>query len=119
MSLATKKEKHTPGPWEIGGSTFEDGNEVVAIRSAIEDAQYEDGSGNFKSHVAEVDGMEYAHLIAAAPELLAQLEECRKFLLSYMDGDLVSYDRAKDDDTWPHLLLRDIEIKLAKARGES
>lgn len=57
-------------------------------------------------------------LTVLAPEMLAQLREVRKFLMSYMDGDLVSYDRAKKDDIWPHLLLRDVERVIKRFEGE-
>ena len=113
---------HTRGPWEIAPAP--DDAEMLEVMSDYS----EDGLGRkWARWIAQVDadGLDGDHdemranarLIAAAPDLLNQLIACRHFLLAYMDGDLVSYDRAKQDDTWPHLLLRDIEIAIAKATG--
>lgn len=121
------KTVHTPGPWAAAvykvTPTMLERMTVGSLHHAVctnHDAQSPnevllalcgDESGLDSQSAAD------ARLIAASPEMLDQLKEVRKFLMSYMDGDLISYDRAKQDDTWPHLLLRDIERLIAKAEG--
>lgn len=70
----------TPGPREVGVTEFMGENEIVHIRSAFRDVNYEDGSGQFKSHIGTADGMDYANLIAAAPEMLELLEKTLKLI---------------------------------------
>lgn len=111
--VAPKRAAHTPGPWL---AATEESITTTSGKCKV--------FGASSSFFAIIDGITKhdeaqatACLIAACPEMLDQLKEVRKFLMSYMDGDLISYDRAKQDDTWPHLLLRDIERLIAKAEG--
>jgi hypothetical protein len=78
--------KHTPGPW-----LQEPGDTVICIRATAECESY---------RIADVGGMPYwkrftetdvanASLIAAAPDLLAALNECASYIISplRMTGD--------------------------------
>jgi hypothetical protein len=97
--------KHTPGPWKsvhdphYPGMMVVEGPEmpITIITSAI--------GVDFKSYVRRVAN---AHLIAAAPDLLAALEACESAMQSCM-ADFNQYDQAAYDAA---------RAAIARAKGE-
>jgi cytochrome c1 len=69
------KTPHTPGPWENMHPFITDGkNQVIAKVQAAGD---QDGAIQWKhATTADLENVANAHLIAAAPEMLAALEDC-------------------------------------------
>ena len=71
---------HTPGPWVVGYAT-EDGEQITLVGLPDRRERFQDYSLSYAElHVARVcesgaEGDANAHLIAAAPDLLAALEE--------------------------------------------
>lgn len=74
--------KHTPGPWECGKGygmhgveiVGDSGNRMVCGVIGVDRDQYEK-DGRKAAEVQTPDGWANAHLISAAPELLAALEK--------------------------------------------
>jgi hypothetical protein len=92
--------KHTPGPWKIGA--LESGQAAV------------DGADG--SEVTGFISIPDAHLIAAAPELLALCEELLPELACRCDEGFTSRGRHE-----PNALCHyhdDLRAAVAKARGE-
>lgn len=85
--------KHTEGPWKVQGDTY------VTINSLIIAHCKQDG------HTSLDEAMANAHLIAAAPDLLAVLERARYGLYNYM----TQRDKL--------VLISDIEAAISRARG--
>ena len=84
---------HTPGPWEVGGQSGNPGEglEIAAKTKFIawgSATYYEDEDED----VITAEDRANAHLIAAAPELLAALKECREALL-----ELARHQAFEDD----------------------
>jgi len=79
--------KHTAGPWAVKGSNpprvyARDGYDIIAACDSIMEMTHEQELAN-------------ARLIAAAPELLAALEQCLKIVDAYRrrsggDGDIAA-----------------------------
>ena len=102
------KTQHTPGPWHVEQPFGEPGTYVAVtfpgfspglVCRLIDQARTPEGIAN-------------ARLIAAAPDLLAALEETRDFL---MGGDSL-----ESADPWVRELISDtIDPAIARARGES
>lgn len=63
--------KHTPGPWFAKGRYIGTKNHMSLV------GECRDVNGDWTN---EAPASANARLIAAAPELLAELDECRKFL---------------------------------------
>jgi hypothetical protein len=104
---------HTPGPWEVdatgwpiivNGPEDENGLDMVCF---IEAADV--NSDGYQSHTAEAN----ARLIAAAPELLAALQQC----IAWIDEGLLVRDISKDAaPTWaPKMMQFVIQLTAAKA----
>jgi hypothetical protein len=93
---------HTPGPWAI----FD--NSGLTLKRSVTVT-----IGNRKIAFYNGDNFADAHLIAAAPDMLAALET--------ISGKISSYHDADHDDAQMHIIA-DIEATLsaaiAKARGE-
>ena len=89
---------HTPGPWHIGEIKWEDAPEILDDKmnliGTVARAQYAD------NHEAQ----DNARLIAAAPELLAAMQEASR-ALTELDPDSEHHDPDVIDDA------------LRKARG--
>lgn len=93
--------KHTPGPWHVGRGA--DGHPIVYV-----DCPASEGSGPGIAHVCPIPHMRStqgtkeanAHLIAAAPDLLAACDEA----LNHIEEGTTSYHY--------------ISAAIAKARGE-
>jgi hypothetical protein len=91
--------KHTPGPWAVDDNH---GRRYIEPGSSDEPV----------AEVCKKKGGEYlanAHLIAAAPDLLAALEACESAMASCM-ADFNQYDQAAYDAA---------RAAIARARGES
>jgi hypothetical protein len=102
-------EKHTPGPWRIhviehlGAKPIEIATSGPTYRG---DVAYLQHSENIEG-ITSAENMANAHLIAAAPDLLAALEE--------LDGVLRS---GFSTDEAIRSALDKSERALARARGE-
>ena len=109
---------HTPGPWKILRLDLGD-EEICSVPVAIRGGNGRlvvDNEGGLAPEAYEwtVEEIEAnAHLIAAAPDLLAVLEELRESSTCCGTYDLL------DETTWasPDLVDR-IESAITKARGE-
>ncbi|MHA0506736.1 hypothetical protein [Enterobacter sp. HNGD-822] len=96
--------KGTKGEWEI----MMDGDEIKVIQSS----SLENGSG-WRSYVAiceEVQCIEDANLIVAAPDLLKELQRLRDYVISVCDVD-------EDDCHSEHPLMSSMAA-ISKALGE-
>lgn len=104
--------KHTPGPWFIGRSGH---GKPYQIETA-------DGLCVTKwggiSRPASQEGEANARLIAAAPDLLDALTQCRAELLSMIDKH---NKQDADDGSWlyDYQTVVEADAALAKARGEA
>lgn len=107
--------KHTPAPWSAKGSNIVSGTHIVVgqintpVGSTVE---LPDGGIDWKTADAEREAN--AALIAAAPELLALLQESTEFM-TFDKGSVcirVAYMRRQDE------LRRRINAAIAKAIGE-
>lgn len=98
--------RHTPGPWKI----CDHGEDTIAITDELQDYGIcVVGSAPIKQVRAN------AHLIAAAPEMLAALQKALPFLIDLAQAsDDESNYRADTND-----FRKKIEAVIAKARGQS
>jgi hypothetical protein len=95
---------HTPGPWKVGGREFIRGSEVIEVsgeRSACWLAKVQSQLGSFDG-----SGEANAHLISAAPELLAAL-----------DATLTAVRNSDAMHSLPDEVMAQIEAAILKARG--
>lgn len=83
--MSTKHTPHTPGPWTMH-PRFDDGAEVRAPVAWCSVASTHDASGSQIIDAAEARAN--ARLIAAAPDLLAALEEAIRDHDDFEDGRL-------------------------------
>jgi hypothetical protein len=109
--------KHTPGPWHI------EKNMLTAINSAPSDGPYKHIAmvNYYRSSdpTTDVSGEEHqanVNLIAAAPELLAALEESQK-LLTEAIGNLPNPGYGWLESQVDARVIRNRAI-IAKAKGE-
>lgn len=91
--------KHTPGPWAVVEKTTNYGTKEKL-------ASVQAGAGFVAQRIGEAD----AHLIAAAPELLAALIECADWLEDEFAG-------RPQGDSEP--FLDRARAAIAKAKGEA
>lgn len=92
--------EHTPGPWRYEKPKDYETNERFEFWAA-------DGTG-----IGECHWEKNAHLIAAAPELLEALEDCRSALDQMMgDSDL------PEDDSAEMKAIQKASAAIAKAKG--
>ncbi len=92
------KAQHTPGPWShIEDYGTPDGTPLRLVKSEREEIAF---------YVSEAN----AALIAAAPELLAALETCLRFLKEIQSGKLGPIDCDHEHDT--------AQEAIAKAGGD-
>ena len=92
--------EHTPGPWASVPCQADHG-----ATTAIQDV----ASDILARVPAGPRAVANAQLIAAAPDLLAHLEELTRLISNYLSGRLVA---------WPASALPHAHNMLAKARGE-
>jgi hypothetical protein len=105
--------KHTSGPWSIQRSTLHPHIRLVVNPPENEASPIE---------VCHIDGHALAdtanaNLIAAAPELLAALEEAKVLLTYCADGDEMSNDGVWDEERLEQAILM-AKQAIAKAKGE-
>ena len=106
-----KEKKHTPGPWiatRILGSWWIEEDDLAAFfrrRIAIVD----DGAG-----IESPDAN--ARLIAAAPELLAALEEAKQFIQNGIEYGYINMPEKRDHDSATETPGK-IEAAIRKAKG--
>lgn len=104
--------KHTKGPWR----TRESRNGIHHIESSSF------GIAEVKGHAGDPEIDANAAVLAAAPDLLAALENhAIPFLMSSVeahDGDLSPDDEPQDDDPEDLIALRAVVQAIRKARGE-
>lgn len=99
--------KHTPGPWLIEGNTvYALSKHDINIFDAEVHAGYGDDDHKLSSDILQAN----AHLIAAAPDLLASLEEIIKCL-----DEAYGFDKFPD----PTSISGRARAAAAKARGET
>lgn len=115
-------EMHTRGPWALiphGGPHMEPDPNYWAICAGSDEDWYANMGGfRLTGFISPAD----AHLIAAAPELLAVAESLQKWLMKDAEPSHIS----SDDMRVYHLdggilnnLLNEARAALAKARGET
>lgn len=104
--------KHTKGPWEVTGQS--EAGRYISVKGADNKRTVARVPWVSESDANDGDQRDLrdARLIAAAPEMLAALEEITK--------ELRTRRFVKDDEIWPQArkLYRLAEKVGAKARGE-
>ena len=113
--MKTEKSKHTPGPWSVNDINPSDiyGYERGTKRGRFVATAVNFGSGNC-CHTEE--DRANAHLIAAAPELLAALE---KALLGLMAATSAANREGNETAVEVYREIGDIACAaLAKAKGK-
>ena len=104
---------HTPGPWSVVG---EQANFAGYLLTSYNDQRHiysavDKKSGGTGCVAVVASSSANAHLIAAAPELLAALQTCRNVLAGIAVGDL---DTVRPDSR----ALAAARAAIAKAQGE-
>ncbi len=100
----TSTVKHTPGPWRASGDEVLAGNERP-LTIAICDG------GPRRNNVPSLEACDNAHLIAAAPDLLAALREALYFGIgSGMFGEASFSPKGRE-------ITNRIRAAIAKAEG--
>ena len=106
---------HTPGPWSVDSSMISTGWVLVTKSNGdvVANVNTETGPDIPPTVSIKMPALSNAHIIAAAPEMLAILEELRESSTCCGTYDLL------DETTWasPDLVDR-IEAAIKKARGE-
>lgn len=87
--------KHTKGPWRISdpetdGEEFSIGNGTKTI-GWVADSWDEGADGGAGQAWVSDEDKANARLIAAAPELLANVKQLRHLIRQFIDGTLVSF----------------------------
>jgi hypothetical protein len=115
MTEHTKTEKHTPGPWKVLHYKWTDkgGGDFVGRIDGPNGEKVYGGAASFHA----INNLANAHLIAAAPELLAALFSTTEELQRLRDVLLPHYeDKIGEPDK---LVLEEAEAAIAKATGGS
>lgn len=103
------KTAHTPGPWRIRGTNY--GYTTCYVLGP----PHKDGGDYAPICVADTEAN--ARLIAAAPELLAALEECEKDLIRSSND---AYDAEADSLAKRFMrTAKAARAAIAKAKGEA
>ena len=105
---------HTPGPWDFAGGDMA----VHANRLSLEICRQIGGHKEAYSNAQEEERIANAHLIAAAPELLAQLKMAADFISGH--NECLSEPSGSGDREWNAYcigLLDDCKSAIAKAEG--
>ena len=97
--------KHTPGPWKVGNKFNHLNNTVIPIEyhaTACNSCGKSDGTylvaWLFRNALPKAEHLPNAHLIAAAPDLLASLKRCAELCE-------------------PHSAAQEAKLVIAKAEG--
>lgn len=107
------KTKHTPGPWWVGESSYNEGQPLV---------NFEDGNICALDDISTDCADANARLIAAAPALLEAAHKYKEMVVKYMMQDMGFKELAKSLD--PEILqnVKDefkwINDLIAKAEGD-
>jgi hypothetical protein len=107
--------KHTPGPWAVHSTTWEEGGNLVQPIIAESDKM----AGQRLIALVRLsaprlkDGAANACLIAAAPDLLEAGEKLLKQVDAYLD-----YVSSGDPDKEMEEAADDLKAAIAKARGK-
>lgn len=106
--------QHTAGEWKVA-DTFHDDGEPYAIlgnESPVRGLGVREGT-TISEHVAIVDKERDAHLIAAAPDLLAA---CEALLGTF--SHIPDHWLSEECEGWPNSLFEKARAAIARARGE-
>ncbi len=106
---------HTPGPWSVDSSMISTGWLLVTKSNGdvVANVNTETGPDIPPTVSIKMPALSNANIIAAAPEMLAILEELRESSTCCGTYDLL------DEATWASPYLADrIESAIRKARGE-
>ena len=98
------KTKHTKGPWIAEHFTVRAGDTILSD-SDCEQEQCDECEAN-------------AQLIAAAPDLLRELEESVEAIQEYFDTDWNGESGIDDAETIMENILLDFKKAIKKAKGE-
>ncbi len=120
---AMSETKHTPGPWQFVRCEFncDDKSNVLCPGSVISGEDVNDPNGRFIARI-ETTGTEIANarLIAAAPELLAALQDALVQMGRWKLSDDAHADRfGRMRDTGIDQAIAAARAAIAKAKGES
>ena len=102
--------KHTPGPWKTQTHISLDRLEIRDADGRRIAACAMDFPMSAKTHDAN------AHLIAAAPELLAALEEAKQFIQNGIEYGYINIPEKQDHDSATETPGK-IEAAISKAKG--
>lgn len=127
MQFDKKLTKHTPGPWTA--EWYDNGQWYIEPLGISGNGLRGDSGGSESAN---------AHLIAAAPDLLSDVRNCRALLAHYLETDTVSVNETStgesltDESGHPHgwcaVRIPDWKVKqaldwmdasIAKAEGKS
>jgi hypothetical protein len=111
-------DKHTPGPWHVANEGFarkglwsaptvyatDDDLRYVAVCACADELNFHSATDNLAN----------AHLIAAAPDMLAALRVARDCVIESFD-----YAEDADDLLMAEARLRDVDMAISKAEGKS
>ena len=112
------KTQHTPGPWDRHYETVECKTSGRKWRRDYITVTRKD---RFVEYIADVNGQcdgntsANARLIAAAPELLAELEKADKIILELQR---FAYELGAQGTGWPYMRQSERGAAIAKAKGE-
>ncbi len=98
------KNEHTPGPWAVSSSPYESPDIVTTCGSLISTA--------WEEYAGPEGAAMNAHLLAAAPELLAALEALEA------DVRYLVEDGTLSEGALEHPSMLAARAAIAKARGE-
>lgn len=109
-SIATAR--HTPGPWLIDHDEYSDGDRK---QIPVVQADHEYGIADVRHWSGSPENWANAHLIAAAPELKAELQVtdplCQQLATVALNPEVERY--------LPHGLLNQVMDWLAHSRGQA
>ena len=106
---------HTAGPWTVGGMFAEDRGEIGLSIDAGETFVAVAITGNYCGAPDEATSKANAHVIAAAPELLAACEAALDELRCY-EADIPEME-APENVAALHEATAMVEAAIAKAKG--
>ena len=105
--------KHTPGPWKLNADEDTGMNDSGCILDSVGHVIVTDIYGTFKNGRTTGEAEANARLIAAAPDLLAQLQRTLIDLEDFC-SDEPEFEWSQDAG---NKMIREIEQAIAKARG--
>lgn len=113
MTQPTQTTEHTPWPWHLNHERIQGPHdECVALVGAIDEDKAIDWPTSEPTDT-DLEAEANARLIAAAPELLAALEQVRNAPWAATDAEIVTYIIALCTQSGA------VPAAIAKARGQS